>query len=223
MFSLVIPLLSLLVTWFGVVKAQYGCAATLCVQGHYCKEIPTRCYRPPCPTQAVCVPITSSTRAPQVNKPGRCPGYQTGIQARHFPSCPARCSSDSSCPGSQKCCFYGCGMRCVSVQTTQPTKPGSCPRAPYGVVTPCVVGCTSDQSCSGSLKCCSWGCSRRCMSPSGTVTSKPGYCPRLYITGFCIRYEDNCQSDTQCPRSMKCCRSLCGRACSLPTRFPAIG
>lgn len=42
-----------------------------------------------------------------VSKAGRCP--DVSLES----SCDEECSSDSQCPGAEKCCYNGCGTQCL--------------------------------------------------------------------------------------------------------------
>eukprot|EP00118_Oscarella_pearsei_P024710 m.306633 g.306633 ORF g.306633 m.306633 type:complete len:409 (+) comp41435_c0_seq1:185-1411(+) len=44
-------------------------------------------------------------------------------------------------------------------------KPGSCPRAPPGLVATCEVKCHGDDNCKNKEKCCNFGCQRICLQP----------------------------------------------------------
>ncbi|KAK9405043.1 kunitz/BPTI-like toxin [Crotalus adamanteus] len=44
-----------------------------------------------------------------LGKPGRCPSPPPGTVT----TCDVRCRSDWECAGNQKCCHYGCSIRCM--------------------------------------------------------------------------------------------------------------
>uniref|UniRef100_A0ABM5G4W4 Porwaprin-a-like n=1 Tax=Pogona vitticeps TaxID=103695 RepID=A0ABM5G4W4_9SAUR len=53
-----------------------------------------------------------------------------------------------------------------SVMPSHQERPGKCPTAPPGTVTPCIAHCETDESCPIlTQKCCSWGCMRTCREP----------------------------------------------------------
>lgn len=89
----------------------------------------------------------------QGGKPGVCPEPGFGV-------CVEECESDAGCPGSQKCCFNGCGHTCTDPEVA---KPGMCPK-PTGAGI-CVELCSSDADCDGAQKCCFNGCGHTCQDP----------------------------------------------------------
>uniref|UniRef100_A0A670ZP96 WAP domain-containing protein n=1 Tax=Pseudonaja textilis TaxID=8673 RepID=A0A670ZP96_PSETE len=44
----------------------------------------------------------------RINKPGECPAILPNIHI----FCDRLCSSDASCPGTQRCCPTSCGQQC---------------------------------------------------------------------------------------------------------------
>uniref|UniRef100_A0A8C5DCZ7 WAP domain-containing protein n=1 Tax=Gouania willdenowi TaxID=441366 RepID=A0A8C5DCZ7_GOUWI len=46
-------------------------------------------------------------------KPGLCPRSNQS-RARHHKHCKDQCHSDNDCHGKKKCCFKGCGKRCLN-------------------------------------------------------------------------------------------------------------
>nr|QKV49753.1 antileukoproteinase [Blarina brevicauda] len=49
---------------------------------------------------------------------------------------------------------------------------------------------------------------------------KAGGCPPVDKNVRCIWYNEQCQSDWQCPEKQKCCRNNCGTSCSDPVELP---
>ncbi|KAJ6625915.1 hypothetical protein lerEdw1_014766 [Lerista edwardsae] len=60
-----------------------------------------------------------------IEKPGSCPPSPPGL----LTECLADCSHDGNCPEAQKCCSYGCALRCTDpIQDIcrLPPEPGPC-------------------------------------------------------------------------------------------------
>uniref|UniRef100_A0A673IW36 Perlwapin-like n=1 Tax=Sinocyclocheilus rhinocerous TaxID=307959 RepID=A0A673IW36_9TELE len=112
-------------------------------------------------------------------------------------------------------------------------KPGVCPSKNLGIGV-CAELCSHDRDCPNDEKCCSNGCGHQyalvkfppapiyqIKSVSDLVfllrvciTGKPGMCPRRFFgEGLC---EELCVNDIDCPNNEKCCRTKCGRECTLP-------
>ncbi|GAU95809.1 hypothetical protein RvY_07363-1 [Ramazzottius varieornatus] len=90
-------------------------------------------------------------------KVGNCPVVAPGSVG----TCVEACMGDDTCPGSQKCCFNGCGHTCQNA-----VKPGTCPAVPPGTAGICIEGCEGgDFACEGDQKCCFNGCGHTCQAP----------------------------------------------------------
>ncbi|GAB0197330.1 WAP four-disulfide core domain protein 3-like [Grus japonensis] len=122
------------------------------------------------------------------------------------------CSTDDSCPGSERCCSTGCGREC---RLPVGAKRGFCPRLDPSMMTICTVRCSKDSDCQGSSKCCSMGCDVHCV---GSVTAKPGVCPKRKVLQTFAPCSNSCKDDTDCPRYEKCCFTGCGLGCLPPDR-----
>nr|XP_020474851.1 WAP four-disulfide core domain protein 5-like isoform X2 [Monopterus albus] len=88
-------------------------------------------------------------------KPGVCPRRRWGSGM-----CAEFCSNDSDCPGSEKCCYNGCGHECIAPYTV---KPGRC-ALPQGAPM-CAEYCYHDGQCPGEQKCCRTTCGHACSEP----------------------------------------------------------
>ncbi|XP_067667351.1 WAP four-disulfide core domain protein 3-like [Haliotis asinina] len=141
--------------------------------------------------------------------PGTCPTVKT------FGECVRMCRSDSECSSGTKCCSNGCGWTCQS--PVLPPKPGTCPRDYNNEPCFSLDQCEHDSDCTGSLKCCSTNCGKQCREPNSTPPPRPGVCPaidrRSALTVTCSVRFDLCLVDVQCPGTMKCCKSVCGKKC----------
>ncbi|XP_060600708.1 papilin-like [Ruditapes philippinarum] len=82
-------------------------------------------------------------------------------------ACAPTCRDDSNCPGNRKCCYHGCGLRCVDPVGSDVAKSVFCPARTdrQGFLGACAPTCRDDSSCSGNQKCCHHGCGLRCVDP----------------------------------------------------------
>ena len=58
----------------------------------------------------------------ETNKAGQCPKKCTILQSKKLlmgHTCNHECNDDSKCPGSKKCCYDGCGLRCMPAVDTK--------------------------------------------------------------------------------------------------------
>ncbi|XP_062502508.1 WAP four-disulfide core domain protein 3-like [Corticium candelabrum] len=76
------------------------CGSNICSYGEKCEGMAVVCVTAPCPRRHQCVP----------GMPGRCPPVDPSL----ITTCPVECSSDTECPGNQKCCNIGCHIKCVT-------------------------------------------------------------------------------------------------------------
>uniref|UniRef100_A0A8C3J7Z2 WAP domain-containing protein n=1 Tax=Calidris pygmaea TaxID=425635 RepID=A0A8C3J7Z2_9CHAR len=76
---------------------------------------------------------------------GFCPQLEPGLMT----TCDVRCNSDSDCQGDEKCCHWGCSIRCM-----KPVLGKGC----QGTFAPCRNSCRDDSDCPGRTKCCFTGC-----------------------------------------------------------------
>uniref|UniRef100_A0A7E4UXH3 WAP domain-containing protein n=1 Tax=Panagrellus redivivus TaxID=6233 RepID=A0A7E4UXH3_PANRE len=132
-----------------------------------------------------------------------CPSPESAVRAgsceahvpRHLTDCAAECRSDVDCPSTDKCCFDGCGLKCVSIayapnpfqsQLASHERPrvdaiaankeiispliAECPSLPKnGGTQACNTECSVDADCRGLRRCCVAGCSRICVYPEKTT------------------------------------------------------
>uniref|UniRef100_A0A8C7M4G8 WAP domain-containing protein n=1 Tax=Oncorhynchus mykiss TaxID=8022 RepID=A0A8C7M4G8_ONCMY len=79
------------------------------------------------------------------------------------------CVRDEDCPKDDKCCIFDSDALCVPPDFT---KPGVCPRRPWGVGT-CAELCSNDSDCPNDEKCCHNGCGHNCIAPyTGRIWSQ---------------------------------------------------
>uniref|UniRef100_A0A158R3Z3 WAP domain-containing protein n=1 Tax=Syphacia muris TaxID=451379 RepID=A0A158R3Z3_9BILA len=128
-----------------------------------------------------------------------CANPESAIREGHCPAripkqsenCDSECRSDAECKIGSKCCFDGCGLKCLSIGfppnpfETKPAKwvkiqeqnkrilsslvaecPENHPRADHSK---CDVQCQRDSDCPGMKRCCSIGCSSLCTYPTKTT------------------------------------------------------
>jgi len=157
-------------------------------------------------------------------KPGTCPVYAPPAGGPVMTSCIAKCSNDSWCGCSQKCCSRGCTRLCVN---PIPPKSGYCPQAgplfAKGVNKP-LQSCTDDNECDADLKCCARAAYNRfCVKPTDVMPpAKPGNCPAVMLGAMACRMFDSppvdaCKSDDECGGDTKCCNTACcKRQCTKP-------
>ncbi|XP_022109246.1 prestalk protein-like [Acanthaster planci] len=94
---------------------------------------------------------------------------------------------------------------------------GECP-AMDDVIGLCGEFCLHDGECSANQKCCSNGCGHTCMEAVQQTVLKPGGCPAVIasdVVGVCV---NNCTTDADCVKDLKCCSNSCGHACVEPTK-----
>uniref|UniRef100_A0A8C8S6V1 Uncharacterized protein n=1 Tax=Pelusios castaneus TaxID=367368 RepID=A0A8C8S6V1_9SAUR len=143
-------------------------------------------------------------------KPGECPA----VQQRQAGPCEEKCHADHDCPGSQKCCGYGCGSECTSVAPE--VRPGVCPALRGAAGGSCEERCRHDSDCPSAQKCCSNGCGLACVAVALFPEVKPGVCPALAPADSLSPCFFRCIKDKDCPGQEKCCRINCGTACLEP-------
>jgi len=157
-----------------------------------------------CPTQC----LGTKCYGPE-GKEGVCPVPPPGI----FTPCIALCEDDSKCPGTEKCCHWGCGIRCL--EPVEKEKSGKCPVPPKDLITTCDVQCTADSECPDADKCCNWGCSRRCLGAG--KPPQPPICPALPdpLPQCFVKDEERCNATQPCPYNQNCCPTEClGTKCN---------
>ncbi|XP_055955489.1 balbiani ring protein 3 isoform X2 [Patella vulgata] len=155
-------------------------------------------------------------------KPGNCPKLPaSAFLVKCLPI--DRCKNDRDCPFTQKCCRQGCGNRCVAAETAdppEPTKPGVCRtiRSKFRCRSR-RDRCKNDSQCGGSRKCCQFPCGKRCRRP--LRRTKRGQCPPKPTPTpiYCLIYQNDCETDDNCPDSKKCCATPCGIGCVSPNFY----
>jgi len=169
-------------------------------------------------------------RGPPV-KSGECPATSFYAKCAASTGALAGCQYDYSCPGTQKCCPYGCIKKCLEPAPLE--KSGTCPQSdflymcanPSDEVPLPVDQCQSDAGCPGEQKCCTTPCTsaRSCVDPA--PLEKSGTCPQSDFLYPCANPSDEvpmpvdqCQSDAGCPGEQKCCTTPCtsARSCVDP-------
>ncbi|XP_039198311.1 papilin-like [Crotalus tigris] len=149
--------------------------------------------------------------SPDLNKPGKCPLSTHAIDAFYG----KHCSSDSSCPSTERCCATRHGKQCLRPSEESA---GYCPlliRPPSrrdGSL--CFANCTDDFECFISdfhrTKCCPFENRKLCME---AVEEHPGVCPRRHEVYPFVPCNDTCIDDQDCPLTEKCCFTGCSRGC----------
>ena len=170
-----------------------------CPQGFWCNNIGLP------GNGGVCCPEIITTEGQQIVQSlpsvhsGKCPTSPVSVKTLTSPqSCHAQCYADTECHSYSKCCFDGCGTKCVQVTEEigssisvpsnsvdtgvshiAPIKPvnsfvkiGQCPRLPNAPRLDCRSGqddCKTDYDCDGIMKCCSDGCFKRCLYAEKTT------------------------------------------------------
>uniref|UniRef100_A0A8C5DAK6 WAP domain-containing protein n=1 Tax=Gouania willdenowi TaxID=441366 RepID=A0A8C5DAK6_GOUWI len=145
-------------------------------------------------------------------KPGECPKY---VLTQYFKPCANKCSNDYDCADHEKCCYQGCGRKCVPITPINPrVKLGECPnsvQSPY--FKPCADKCSNDYDCAYNEKCCYQGCGRTCVAITPINPDKPGECPKYVLSPYFKPCADKCSNDYDCAYNEKCCYQGCGRTC----------
>lgn len=104
-------------------------------------------------------------------------------------SCVTSCNNDWDCSGLLKCCQISCGRMCQD---------------------PCYANC--DIACEEGKECKVIGGCAKCI-PAFGAQPKPGKCATW--TGASVSLK-NCESDSNCPGSKKCCSVGQGKLCQDP-------
>ncbi|KAM3841108.1 actinia tenebrosa protease inhibitors-like [Vipera latastei] len=150
--------------------------------------------------------------SPDINKPGRCPTLIHPIDT----FCGKHCTSDASCPSTERCCANSCGKQCLRPDRESA---GYCPllirppRSRDGSL--CFANCTDDFECVSAFhllgnKCCPFGNRKLCME---AVEEHPGVCPRRHEVHTFVPCNSTCSDDRDCPLTEKCCFTGCSRGC----------
>uniref|UniRef100_A0A8D0C2U0 Uncharacterized protein n=1 Tax=Salvator merianae TaxID=96440 RepID=A0A8D0C2U0_SALMN len=153
---------------------------------------------------------------PVIVKSGTCP---VPVHNGDVVMCGEFCSTDMSCPGSERCCDTSCGRQCLL-----PTEasPGYCPRPTRRPVQTrlCVTRCLTDWDCGWGVqiprrKCCRYGCQQTC---TAAEEEHPGVCPKRIVVQTFAPCNNTCRDDRDCPLTQKCCFTGCARGCLDPVR-----
>ncbi|KAL3982628.1 Thyroglobulin type-1 repeat family protein [Acanthocheilonema viteae] len=90
------------------------------------------------------------------------------ILSRSSKSSKSECHIDSDCSKQAKCCFDGCGLKCMLNRAcTKVQQIAECPEVQqYHDLKKCTVECKVDQDCPGIKKCCTYNCSALCLFPT---------------------------------------------------------
>uniref|UniRef100_A0A1I8AEE0 Thyroglobulin type-1 domain-containing protein n=1 Tax=Steinernema glaseri TaxID=37863 RepID=A0A1I8AEE0_9BILA len=122
-------------------------------------------------------------------------GFCESRTPRHLKGCSSECRVDVDCKPTSKCCFDGCGLKCMEVNFSpnpfqyRPTAKitttvdiaksnkevlspliSECPEMTSSdEVSTCENKCNADADCSGMRRCCAYGCSRLCVYPAKTT------------------------------------------------------
>ncbi|CAG9538679.1 unnamed protein product [Cercopithifilaria johnstoni] len=112
------------------------------------------------------------------------------ILSRYSKSSKSECRIDSDCSNEAKCCFDGCGLKCminstyiynfrIGCSTQKSTNVGEdfiikqiaeCSEAQqHHDLEKCTAECKMDQDCPGVKKCCTYNCSALCLFPTKTT------------------------------------------------------
>jgi hypothetical protein len=170
----------------------------------------------------LCVGLTvvTATVTPKSTKPGSCPYVPIGIEACIEPTNVTetnQCTTDSQCPGIQKCCKPAClALRCVN-----PVSPCVCP-----YVNPAVkcfaagaIGCNSTYDCFKGQHCCATDCGGSACIQETTAQAPSTQCPATNPLIKCAEPSPSrwgCRKDQQCKKKkgQKCCMTNCqGKQC----------
>ncbi|XP_075757391.1 WAP four-disulfide core domain protein 8-like isoform X1 [Pelodiscus sinensis] len=147
-------------------------------------------------------------------EPGTCPVVVLRCKMHNPPN---RCTSDSQCAGTDKCCDTGCGLDCIPTQEVT-VKAGTCPwiKNKCQMINPPNT-CKKDDDCPSIMKCCMSSCGKQCMNPNPSSSSvKSGTCPVIPVKCKMHNPPNRCVSDSQCDGTDKCCETICGRSCVPP-------
>ncbi|KAI6229091.1 hypothetical protein M3Y99_01149400 [Aphelenchoides fujianensis] len=189
------------------------CTSRICPLGEICEvrggiavcarsAVDPPIVRPSAPTLHSVAPASPRSSASSTTV-GECPRLVGG-------SCASQCRSDGDCNGERKCCSNGCGWECVPPVNVVPIK-SSLAIQPIG-------GAQFAQprvpSTAASLPVNSGAVTRQ---PTNTVI-RSGQCPSPTLLHRCGA---DCSQDADCPGTLKCCQSSCGRVCSPPQRASA--
>ena len=208
-----------------------------CGKDEKCIKKTIFCITTPCPQPApACEP---GIPTPPRIRPGTCPQNDASArlscakvpnQAQRPPKC-----NDANCPGKQKCCRYGCGIRCMppclpecgaNEKCFMKKNPAgvcfgrNCPHLPL-LVPKCERERKPENPCS-LVDCKSgYGCvvrdgKAKCVRPE----VRPGICPVNNIVKICLNPVNSCNSDAPCKLGHKCCTIGCNRKCVAACRKP---
>ncbi|KAM5305514.1 WAP four-disulfide core domain protein 8 [Glossophaga mutica] len=145
-------------------------------------------------------------------KPGVCPPERITCKAR----VPDLCTGDLTCDGQMRCCSFACGKKCMDPYEEPcmlSVDPGHCSSVnkrwyfdlKHHVCQHFIYGgCNGNANNFLSQKDCMTACS---------LTVKKGTCP-FFPSEKRMECSGSCRSDVDCPRTEKCCESMCGFVCA---------
>ncbi|XP_078366590.1 uncharacterized protein LOC144650724 isoform X3 [Oculina patagonica] len=152
-------------------------------------------------------------------KPGECP-LNDYIPPELCEVTEDLCQEDEDCKRTDKCCFSGCRLECMTPPTVIVEKPGVCPTVNDTDRESCEVTadeCNEDFDCKGRDKCCATGCIQECVTPPRPPVKRDECPPSHYIPREnCSDTTDKCNNDSQCPGRSKCCATGCLSECITP-------
>ncbi|KHJ41344.1 WAP-type 'four-disulfide core, partial [Trichuris suis] len=123
------------------------------------------------------------------------------------------CNVDNDCKDAMKCCPTLIGRYCLQPDANA----RKCPDGSLAVRT-----CTTDSNCADSQTCYRGIC---CPKSSGgnpslpTLPTLPGNCPTLVLPSptYAVKNDNLCENDANCSNGRKCCPTLLGKRCLLPS------
>ncbi|CDW59902.1 WAP domain containing protein, SLPI-like, partial [Trichuris trichiura] len=133
------------------------------------------------------------------------------------------CNFDNDCKDAMKCCPTLIGRYCLQPDANASKTMGNerkyvsgrCPDGSLAVRT-----CTTDANC-GNAQTCFRGvcCPKSGNDGNPPAPSVPGNCPTMVLPSpsFVVQNNNLCENDGNCSSGRKCCPTLLGKRCLLPS------
>ncbi|TMS37456.1 hypothetical protein L596_004385 [Steinernema carpocapsae] len=120
-------------------------------------------------------------------------GFCESRTPRHLKGCSSECRVDVDCKPTSKCCFDGCGLKCMEVNFS----PNPFQYRPSAKIITTVDIAKSNKEILSRLI---------------------SECPEPAVSDRITNCENKCKADTDCPGMKLCCSSGCSRVCAYPKK-----